>query len=190
MNEEYWKRHYKNADRQEPSDFARFCFSRIPRKSRILDVGAGDGRDAALLSNCGHVTMIEPNNDLASCAKDYGIAFFHSSFKDFAMDEKIEVLPRAVIYARWFLHAVTPDVECMLLDYAQEKKAMLMAEFRVFGDTHDDTHDRRLIDPVILTKKLLDRNFIINHLSTGRNYSAYGKNNPLLGRVIAQHEGR
>lgn len=179
----YWEKYYKNskklkADKQfKPSPFVFFCKDFIKHSDVVVDIGAGSGRDANYLHERFTTIAVEPNNDF----------YIQSSFEDYAKKETADI---DVIYARWFLHSVSEKVEDLLLDFAISKKAKLMLEFRVLGDKPDNTHKRRLIDLDKFTKKLLDKNFTINHLSKNYGYSKVDDNDPLLARVICEPQGR
>jgi len=190
MNEKYWPEFYKNKEINKPSEFAFFCFMNFLIKReydniRLLEVGAGDGRDTKLFSrHIEDLTVIEPNNENV---ENIGCMYHKKKFENF---EKIYHGVRFdYIYARWFLHAVSKDVEDKLIDFAIKNNSIIMLEFRIIGDKPDYTHERRLIDLEKFIKKLLDKGFVIKHLEKGKGLSKVGDNDPLLARVIAEYNG-
>jgi hypothetical protein len=186
MNEKYWQEYYKNRSIQAPSDFVNFCSLRIPYGSQIIDMGAGDGRDSRYLTIRGDVLAIEPNTELPGTLP--GVSQVNMTVEDFIEVHPTDLHPD-VVYARWFFHSVTDETEDRVLDFVAEHKATLMAEFRILRDVPDTTHPRRLINQYEFAKKLIDRGYIINHLSIGR-YSQHGENNPLLCRIVGEYKGR
>lgn len=188
MNKEHWKKFYQEAPPRFPSDFACLCYPLIPKHSRILDVGAGDGSDDLMLKDRGSVLAIEPNTDAPGSID--GVMQFVGSFEDY-IRSKPEFIPE-VIYARFFLHAVEEEVEAALLRYAEVCKATLMLEFRAKGDVvPDDGHTRRPIDPFDLVNNLItERGYIIKYFDVDHDLSIYGDSNPYLARVIAEYKGR
>lgn len=192
MNEKYWPKYYAEKDTDFPSDFALFCFSYIKPGSKILDVGAGDGRDSWLLAKKGHVVAIEPNTDKPG--KIPGVHQCKCTLKDFfdkpaKVDNRLEAPD--VIYARWFLHTVPEEDTRILFEFARIEQADLMLEFRAEGDkVEDDTHERRLINPYELVERLVKNGYVIKHFEVGNGLSKRGEDDPYLGRVIAEYKRR
>jgi len=194
MNEKYWKEFYKNKEIAEPSDFAKFCATEIYKENhdqpfevlKFLEIGAGDGRDTSLFAKDRFdIVAIEPNNNDLETDK---IDHCKSTFEYFVASGEAEEYPFDYIYARWFIHAVSEEIEDKLLDFAKDQKATLMLEFRVIGgEKPDDTHERRLIDLEKFTTKLLEKGFVIKHLEKEYGLSKVGDDDPLLARVIAEY---
>ena len=184
MNDKYWEKFYKDKDLMEPSLFACFCQSKIKNNSHVLEIGAGEGRDTRLFGQYCTIAAIEPN--IKQIANVPGtVRHFHGSFEKFILENKEKF---DIIYSRWFIHAVEEEVEDKLLWFAKKQGAILMLEFRVIGDESDDTHERRLIDPVKLFEKLINRGFIIKHFEIGHGLSKQGDDDPFLARVIAGYD--
>jgi len=60
----------------------------LPRGSRILDLGAGDGRLAAALAQRGHsVTAVEPVRDVGAAAGDPNVTVLRSHIEDLDLPE-------------------------------------------------------------------------------------------------------
>jgi hypothetical protein len=189
MNDKYWQKFYKDKKIPGPSDFAIFCFEGQDSyaKKTLLEVGAGDGRDSDYISDfVFNIHSLEPNNDLS---KFNFIHSHHETFERF-YNNKNNNLSFDIIYARWFIHAVEGEIEDMLLNFAEKQNATLMVEFRVIGDKPDDTHGRRLINPVKFFAKLINKGFIIKYFEVDYGLSKHGDNDPYLARVIAEHKGR
>lgn len=71
---EYWNQqhhHYALTDWiAKPSIFAHFAFDYFPRKSSILDLGAGQGQDSRFFAQRGHsVTMLDISNEALELAR-------------------------------------------------------------------------------------------------------------------------
>lgn len=187
MNHEYWKKYYKEAYMKPPSPFAEFCFGTDPKhklNARVLEIAAGDGRDTNLIKDCvDYVYVVEPNNDLTHL----GVEQYQGSFEKY-----LSFSARGdfdVIYARWFIHAVSEEVEDKLLKYAHKINAYLALEFRIEGDTPDDSHERRLINLEKFIDKAATYNLKVIHKESGHGLSVFGNDDPLLARLILQpHE--
>ena len=196
MNEKYWPGFYKDKEVARRSEFAYFCRNLIGR-CNFLEVGAGDGRDTLFFNEVNelsirkinYLAVIEPNNILEIDKVDH----YQGTFEEYIDNGKCPPNRPSggscfdYIYARWFIHAVSEEVEDKLLEFAKEQKATLMLEFRILGDEPDDTHERRLIDLEKFTTKLLGIGFVIKHLEQGHGLSKVGDNDPLLARVIAEY---
>lgn len=188
MNPDYWPKYYKDHKLMPPSQFVTLCLNKIKNGDNILDVGAGDGRDSVVLAIASKNTVvaIEPNASLHNLD---GVQQITSSFERYVT--LTHPMPKPdVVYARWFIHAVTEHVEKLLIEHAATHEATLMLEFRIEGDTPDDTHDRRLINPYKLVQQLVERGYIITHFEIGTGLSVHGTDDPYLARIIAEHKRR
>lgn len=166
MNEEYWKKYYKENPKQDSSNFAKFCLSYIPEGSKIVDLAAGDGRDTEILGTKGECTAVEPNNN------------------DILLNSLSEVVYADVVYARWFFHATDDETEDYVLEWCKNQCVTLMAEIRA-EKSDDDSHERRVVDSNEFLGKLLRLEFDIVHYEKSRGFSKVGDDDPLLFRVIA-----
>lgn len=174
MNESYWSNFYSNEFHEtKPSDFAIWARPRI--KGRVVfDMGCGNGRDTEYLAQ-EHVTMgIDPCAPLSDTYARWTCEYFVRNTIP---------LPTDTLYARWFFHAVTEDVEDGLLDWIQ---GQLIMEARAVGDVMDVSHYRRPLEPSAFLTKLFDRGFTLNYFELSRDFSHWGEDStPLLFRLEA-----
>lgn len=169
MNAEYWREFYKTPMTTRPSDFA-ISVEPLIMNMLVYDMGCGNGRDTEYFRSLGH-DVIAIDQHLGIAAEDY--MNLNKCY--------------GTTYARWFLHAVEEEVEDQLLDWAVSQ---LFIETRIVGDTPDDTHSRRLIDPDVLAQKLLDRRYEITYFKISRGFSPHETDEtPLLLRLHADRKG-
>ena len=185
MNQNYWLKFYRDKEKSKPSAFAKFCYKFIKPGDQLIEVASGDGRDSVLFQQKGNLKVaVEPNNSLIT---KLGIGQFVGTFDDFVMRSQGALFDYDIVYARWFIHAVPEETENLLIEFAKEKNATLMLEFRIEGDKPDDTHKRRLINPEKFLEKLTKNGFSIKYYKQGYGFSKKGKDDPYLARVIAEH---
>ncbi len=184
MGKAYWDRYYKDRETQQPSDFAKFCAECYLKKgSLIVDLGCGDGRDAALLREFGLVVAVDQSNEV----KIGNVVGLKMGIQDFITDNWNNFFD--VVYVRWVFHSVDEETENLILDFVASNVKVLMAEFRIIGDEPDDTHMRRLIDHSRFLEKLTQRGLTINFSTYGRGFSKVGNDDPYLARIVAERRG-
>lgn len=179
MNQKYWKKYYKEKKEMfAPSNFAIYCRKYIGRHDSVLDFAAGDFRDTGMLAiYCNHkIRTVEPHNN----DKSY---FNYQNIIDVAQDKHCAT----VVYARWALHAIDEDEENALIAYTKHCKAKMLLEFRV-SESDDKSHDRRVINAGTIVKKLNENGFKIKLCEINYGFSKHGKDDPLLCRIIAEHQ--
>lgn len=177
MNQDYWVKFYQDkeklADIEKPSDFAYFCFSKIRHNTKLLDIGAGNGRDSKLFSGKSFVTSV----DYA-----YGEKV---SLEEFMATNDVKF---DYVYSRFFLHTISEELEQKFFDWLPTiTKAYLFLETRSVNDSgFNNDHNRRLIDGNLLLVNIIKRHFRIKYFKEGKNMAIFQNFNPTVIRLIAK----
>ena len=203
----YWNKFYKIKDKRIlSSNFAKFIKKKIiNKKSNILEIGTGNGRDAFYFSKyCKSVIAIDQskiairNNRLR--AKQLVIK--NLTFKSLSLNNFIKIKKKNLInliYARFFIHSVNQKKENFflkkLIDF-NNQKPLIVLEFRTTKDKlmkkgkkiskfeRYTDHYRRFIETKKFEKKIKDMGFIIIYKKLGINLSKTKNDNPHLCRII------
>ena len=177
---DYWTKWYSGRWRMEPSPFAKWVQENfVIRPMRIVDCGCGDGRDSEYFSSKGNtVTGI----DMADVDRSGTNALY---VKADVMDSLLLIHDAELVYARWFLHAITKEQEIVFLDDACARSNMIALEFRVSEDWEVDDHYRRSVGLHEVRDRLLFNGWRVEFLDNGAGWSPRDGEDPFLGRVIA-----
>lgn len=203
----YWNKFYKIKDKRIlSSNFAKFIKKKIiNKKSNILEIGTGNGRDAFYFSKyCKSVIAIDQskiairNNRLR--VKQLGIK--NLTFKSLSLNNFIKIKKKNLInliYARFFIHSVNQKKENFflkkLIDF-NNQKPLIVLEFRTTKDKlmkkgkkiskfeRYTDHYRRFIETKKFEKKIKNMGFIIIYMKLGINLSKTKNDNPHLCRII------
>jgi SAM-dependent methyltransferase len=183
-NKKYWTNFYKSFNEKNPSSFAIFCDTYFNLKNTLItDFGCGNGRDTIFFHNLGYkvwgVDEIIP--------KSKGYIFLKRDILDYLKHTDMGIID-GIAYCRFFFHAIDEKTEDIILDNFKNNFQMVMAEFRSDAGSCDGTHYRRLINGNKFLKKLISRGFKILYFNESRGFSLYGKEDPLLIRVVAKNE--
>lgn len=175
MDKEYWEAYYqKHSDPFPPSDFAKFSLGYLQRGDVVLELGAGNGRDAVFfgaqgiktigLEQCQNVV-----NDLNS--RQYRNVEFRA--QDFSISQK--EFNHDHVYSRFTLHSVPEHVATKVLRNTKESlNGYLFIETRadVDGATNDvKSHYRRFVDFEKLLYEMLEIGFKIKYAEVDRGFS-------------------
>lgn len=204
-NYEYWKSFYENFSEEKPSLFAIFCLNHFKEKSKILELGCGNGRDAMyFIENCHKVlgidqslSAIEYINKKLDNSSDS--KFIEGDFTNLNYIETFDV-----VYSRFTLHSVNQEEQNRTIKNAWNclvKNGLLCIEVRgklndLFGkgvkvlDEEDayiyDGHYRRFLDFDLLIKDLNGLGFIIDYSEEDKNFAPFGSANEFFIRVLAR----
>lgn len=202
---DHWNKFYSEGRVEtSPSPFAIFCAAEIiVAESDLLEIGCGNGRDAAYFAELGHrVTAVDPSSEAIRMAK----LTFSESTVDFlvgSLSEDIEPLQGGfeAVYCRFVLHAMTADEELATLQGAfgvLVPEGVLMLETRSTKDAlaskgavlspreRIDGHYRRFADRIVLESVLTSVGFEIIETKEAANLAPYGDENPTVLRIIAR----
>lgn len=200
----YWDRYYaagSSLARPVPSQFAAFVASELHERYRVVEFGCGNGRDALFFAAHGHqVTAI----DGSRTAVDRGKAIAD------ALGEKVDFLAapidapgladlvpeagdKTLVYARFFLHAITSAEEQAFLGCAAEltKPGDLMAvEYRTIRDSsgikETDEHYRRFMSPAEFQYSAIQHGFRVIYAVEGYGFAKYKNDDAYVARTLLE----
>ena len=198
----YWDAYYTARTtpvRRLPSQFAVFVATELERRHRIIELGCGDGRDALFFAGYGHevVGVDASPAAIAGCRLLAASLGEEATFVESRVDapDLVERVkgdngPR-VIYARFFLHAITEREEESLLDLAAaigEPGDLLAVEYRTIRDLSGtkvtDSHYRRFVLPASFEARALGRGFEVLYTVEGFGFAKYREDDAYVARTI------
>ena len=205
----YWDKFYQSKKFfYKSSNFARFLYKKkfINKKSKIIELGCGDGRDTFFFAN--KVNKIYAFDKSSNIIKQNIYFGKKSNFKNLVFQNidiqkkkffiKIEKLNFNVLYARFFLHSINEKIENKLLNALEtlNVKFTIFLEFRTIHDNlmkkgkkisfneRITDHYRRYINVDDFLNKLDEKKFKIIYKMQRTNLSKYKNDNPHLCRLI------
>jgi SAM-dependent methyltransferase len=179
MNEQFWQDFYSKPHTQDPSPFAQWCNI---GQGRVVDFGCGNGRDSQFIGNNATVIGVD------LCAPEeqspyYGApTFVRSSIEDFLATNT----EGSVAYCRFLLHAVEPDVQEDIFQWAIKNRAALYLEFRTDKDKPKPDHKRRLINGNHLMLHLMTLGFSIARYEEGYGLAPFNGEDPHIARIVTE----
>ncbi|MCP9488902.1 MAG: adenylyl-sulfate kinase [Solirubrobacteraceae bacterium MAG38_C4-C5] len=202
---EHWRGFYARAQApREPSTFARLVGAELDPPARLLEVGCGNGRDAAYLAGLGHdvVALDVSETAISTCIE----AHPGSGLRFVAGDITTLDAPEAsfdVVYSRFSLHAMTfaeeddlvarsTDllaaggrlyIECRSINDPLARKGEVLSQTeRIHG------HYRRFVVAHALRVKLETAGLPVRRLEESRGVACLGDDDPAVLRVLAERE--
>lgn len=198
----YWDKYYAGSTKQTrpvPSQFAVFVAGELPGPHRIVEFGCGNGRDSLFLANNGHQVIA---TDGSSSAVDSGAALADQ------LGEKLEFMvadvntpdlasqiteggDHTVVYARFFVHAITEEEEAKFLDTAAaltKSGDLLAVEYRTVRDQsgakETGAHYRRFVSPAHFDHAAAQRGFSVQYAVEGFGFAKYKHDDAYVARRI------
>ncbi len=207
----YWEGYYASGIHEQnvpPSQFAAFLAQEVETAAFLIDVGCGSGRDSIFFAQRGFQVLgvdgshaaIDRCQDIAS---RMGLAKVGFQCASVDSDEFKQVLTnaiggtqqKAVIYARFFLHAITDEEQDRLIRTvsATLRPGDLFAiEYRTTRDAalskETSTHYRRFIDPAHLIVTIAGMGFAVDYAAEGFGFAKYRKDDAHVARAIFRKE--
>jgi SAM-dependent methyltransferase len=198
----YWDAWYAGrgaTGRKLPSQFATFVAGELERPHRVVELGCGDGRDALFFASYGHdvvavdasASAIEGCRRLADALGER-VSFIRSTIDDPDLVAKVrgDAGPR-VVYARFFLHAITDHEEETLLDVAAaigDPGDLLAVEYRTTRDSSGAkvtaSHFRRFVLPASFEARALGRGFEVVYAVEGFGFAKYRQDDAYVARTL------
>ena len=202
----YWNNYYVSKNNNDkPSNFAKFIKKKyITKKTTLLDVGAGDGRDSFYFLNQAKYIFAIDQSDVAinkNKLKKKRLRLKNILFKKLPSN-KLKILNNKkidIIYARFFLHAINEANENKFLNIIKKDfkaNTIIALEFRTTKDVlrkkgkkisineRLTDHYRRFIDINNFKKKIEKMKFKILYIKSGINLSKSLNDNPHLCRIV------
>ena len=199
---DYWDDYYAaraTPVRKLPSQFAAFVAGELDRPHRVIELGCGDGRDAMFFASYGHEvigvdashTAVEACRLLAdTLGENASFIVADINDPDLAATIRGDGGPR-VVYARFFVHAITEAEEEGLLDLAAaitEPGDLLAVEYRTVRDSSGakvtKTHYRRFVLPAAFEARALGRRFDVTYSVEGFGFAKYRQDDAYVARTL------
>jgi SAM-dependent methyltransferase len=204
---DYWEHYYAERvtpTRRLPSQFATFVAGELDRPHRIIEIGCGDGRDALFFASYGHdvIGVDASHSAIEACRLAANVLGEEAEFVVARIDEpdlaarvKGERGPR-VVYARFFLHAITETEEDCLLDVSAaltDPGDLLAVEYRTTRDSSGvkvtAQHYRRFVLPASFEAKALGHGFDVIYNVEGFGFAKYRQDDAYVARTIFGRRG-
>ena len=205
----FWDDFYAGSDSaavpSKASLFARWVEPRLDRRAHVLDVGAGNGRDAVYLAARGHrVTAMDFSQKglrrTGALSRRRGVTVGRRYLN--LVDLRSALLTGAVVaqrpgphdvYARGLLDALPRfgrDNFWRLASMVQRAGGATYLEFRTPESEDEPTffgaHRRTFADPDEVVHEIESYGGHVDHLETGRDLAPLGHENPHVCRLVAR----
>jgi cyclopropane fatty-acyl-phospholipid synthase-like methyltransferase len=199
---DYWDNVYAETDTSRlplPSQFAAFVAGELAELNRVVEFGSGSARDAVFFASYGHTVLGVDASEQAvdhsrALVKNLGITaeFLAASIGDAGIVDRIGrgELP-TVVYARFFIHAITDEEEERFLAVAAaitQPGDMLAVEYRTVRDRSGTKvtgrHYRRFVQPASFESRALDHGFDVTYAVEGFGFAKYHDDDAYVARTI------
>jgi len=207
-NNDYWNNFYKNSNIDlihAPSSFAIFCKENyIQKKSVLVEIGSGNGRDSFYFAKHGHkVHAIDLSQEAVNLEKkvieqklEDNICLINDNFVTYDYN-KIENID--IFYSRFTMHTINESEEIILLEkiytalkiggeYFVEARTIndpLIKEGKKISQNEMYTdHYRRFLNSGDFLKKCLKLGFELKYFTEKSGLSIYKNDDPVLLRMI------
>ena len=193
----FWDSYYKNKISTFPnSPFSTYCLSFLDKKSTLIDIGCGDGRDSIFFSeNQIYTTGIDFSSEVINQNKKFENNYLNFLNIDLnLLDEFNEQFDFA--YCRFLFHAISEEVEDILFQWITKNvRRYTFIETRIYDKKISqvaENHYRRYFKKQKFIEKIERLGFTIEYSESSRAFSIYKnvynvedlKIDPLLLRVI------
>ena len=198
----YWDEYYSrrtSLQRPLPSQFATFVAGELDGPHVVIEFGCGGGRDSIFFASYGHqvVGVDASERAVQACQQlSEGLGenaqFLTSRIDAPDLAERLSGRPGPhVLYARFFVHAITDDEEQSFLDLATALTSpgdLLAVEYRTVRDSSGvkvtDTHYRRFVSPATFQARALDRGFDVTYAVEGFGFAKYKDDDAYVARAL------
>jgi cyclopropane fatty-acyl-phospholipid synthase-like methyltransferase len=198
----YWDQYYSNltdVTRLLPSQFAIFVAGELQSPHRIIEFGCGNGRDSLLFSSHGHRVIGVDASDPAikHCERLAETLEETADFLTSAIDEP-DLVGRistsegpTLIYARFFLHAITESEEQSFFQCANtltNHGDIMAVEYRTVRDLSQAkttlSHYRRFMDPAVFELAAAHHGFHVRYGVEGLGYAKHMQEDAYVARCV------
>jgi cyclopropane fatty-acyl-phospholipid synthase-like methyltransferase len=201
----YWDDYYASRSsvaRPLPSQFATFVAGELTGQCRVVELGCGNGRDSIFFASYGHdVTGVDGSESAVkgcqTLAEALGVEarFLHSSIDDPELPGRLgragEHDGQLVIYARFFVHAITDEEEKDFFALATQLTSpgdVLAVEYRTVRDQSGakvtDAHYRRFVAPSSFQANALASGFEVTYAAEGFGFAKYKQDDAYCAREL------
>ncbi|WP_052254276.1 MULTISPECIES: class I SAM-dependent methyltransferase [unclassified Leisingera] len=206
---DYWDAYYGKKERPAvPSQFAAFVLNEFSDRQRFVDLGCGDGRDsfffamhgksvrgidgsASAVSLCQAVAERRGVDNIGFSQLDMQDAAACSSF----LEQNAADWGDAIVYARFFLHAIDEDAEANLLRLAAGlvgDRGRLCLEFRTPRDQFQtkvtSEHYRRYVEPLQVIASAGRHGLTCTYLAEGFGFAKYKADDAFVARMVLERQ--
>jgi cyclopropane fatty-acyl-phospholipid synthase-like methyltransferase len=201
----YWDDYYASRSsvaRPLPSQFVTFVAGELTGQCRVVELGCGNGRDSIFFASYGHdVTGVDGSESAVkgcqTLAEALGVEarFLHSSIDDPELPGRLgragEHDGQLVIYARFFVHAITDEEEKDFFALATQLTSpgdVLAVEYRTVRDQSGakvtDAHYRRFVAPSSFQANALASGFEVTYAAEGFGFAKYKQDDAYCAREL------
>lgn len=198
----YWDEYYAaraTTRRPLPSQFATFVAGELEQPHRVIELGCGNGRDSIFFASYGHdVTGVDGSEAAVHACSELAAAlgerptFLQSAIDDPALVQRLSGSPGPhLVYARFFVHAITDEEEQRFLDLAATLTApgdLLAVEYRTIRDQvgakETGAHYRRFVLPATFQARALERGFEVTYAVEGFGFAKFRHDDAYVARTI------
>lgn len=203
----YWASFYSNsAVPSIPSQFAAFALGEASGSSAVVDIGCGNGRDATFFARQGIRTLAIDASDSAvqacrAASEGLPLTVMQSDVGSLTLLSEVNTwlggAGEVLLYARFFVHALTDNEEAQLLVLAKQvlarRRGMFALEFRTHRDQSLEkvtaAHFRRFINPTDFARRSADSGFEVRYFVEGFGYAKYRNDDAHVARFLLSLQG-
>jgi SAM-dependent methyltransferase len=209
---DYWNSYYATkAVPDIPSQFAAFVLSEFRDVDFILDIGCGNARDSfffarhgiPVVSVDGSTAAIDDVTERAQAAHLPILAVSSACDDPELMGGVIQAMAHlkvsgtGVIYARFFIHAITDEEQAGFLDFCsaflKQNGGNLAFEFRTAADANlskvTAAHYRRYVEPTDFLNELFQRGLTASYFTQGTGFAKYKDDDAHVVRMVIKKNG-
>jgi bifunctional enzyme CysN/CysC len=199
----HWKNYYsKDIAPVHPSSFAEHVINQLDSGRDILEIGCGNGRDAAYFSSNEHYVDAIDRSEAAIelCKQKYSNTNLNYNAGEISQLDEICNKKYDVVYSRFVIHAMPVQEELILLQKVFQilnEGGLIFIECRSINDPLSRKgevispterihgHYRRFIIPEELHDRLTNNGYEIISMSETSGLSVHDEDDPVLIRVKA-----
>ncbi len=204
----YWNSYYSRQTVQDlsvPSQFGAFVANEFKSARAIVDVACGSGRDSFFFArHFESVLGIDQSESAIERCRDirqaHGISNTGFEVVSAVADRFVETVRalksrqgdgQTVIYARFFLHAITEEEEERFFDNvagALDVNDALALEYRTVRDASNvkstPDHFRRFVQPALVLSAMTTRGFCVDYSVEGFGLAKYRQDDAYVARSL------